>query len=169
MLGTGVREEEEGRRVVDENMIGEHLDSELINRLKEALDNESLVQLILHAHLLIERAITLQIEDKLGKPCRGKFCKKLDSYVGLMNPPTDRKQKLLAFNKLRNKIAHGFEDDARFVWDCLPWKGEQEARPDTRTYVLLEALSLLLDLGAIDCHQNSTEKLYPLHFHSQSG
>ncbi len=79
---------------------GEQPDPEVISRLKEAFDSESLVQIILHAHLLIERAITLRIADKLARPeiledekyGRWSFYQKIALYVGLMDPPKDREQ-----------------------------------------------------------------------------
>lgn len=128
-----------------------HSDPEAILYLQEAVKDENLIQLILHAHFLIERAITKQITDKRVRlPKKPTFRKKLDLYVDLIKPPESQKRLLLAFNSLRNKIAHGFQDEAKCVRDCLPWEGEQESRGNTRTHVLMVALKLLIDLGAID-------------------
>jgi hypothetical protein len=144
--------------------LNERFDPELLKRVEEVFHGENLVQMILHAHLLIERAITLRVSEKLvrpeiledGKYGRWSFHQKLALYIGLHNPPEGRERMLFGFNKLRNMIAHRFEDEAKCVAMCLPWDEEieQMPKPDPLLHVWVVSSILLFELGALKSIMN---------------
>jgi hypothetical protein len=144
--------------------LGDGLSPELLQRVEEVFHGENLLQIILHAHLLIERAMTSKILTKLSRPeilederyGRWSFHQKLALYVGLCNPPKDREQLLFGFNRLRNMIAHRFNDEAECVVRCLPWEGEDMPRPCAHDHVLTVTLILLFELGAVKSLQRLT-------------
>jgi hypothetical protein len=133
-------------------------DQEILDRITDLFHGENLVQVILHAHLLIERGLTWRISQKLanpeimedGKYGRWSFQQKLAFYIGLYDPPEDRQEMLSGFNRLRNMIAHRFVDEAKCVSECLPWKAEQTPLPDPLSHVTTVAgLLLFFELGII--------------------
>jgi hypothetical protein len=117
--------------------ISGHPDAELL--LSEAYRNGSLTELIICAHTLLAYVITPQIENKSGKPCRGKFSKKLKIYVGLTKLPAELEQRLSAFTQLRNDVDHKlgkyvgdkYEDERTWVWDGGSSRGwsDWDSRP----------------------------------------
>jgi hypothetical protein len=131
-------------------------DPALLQRVEEVFHGENLVQTILHAHLLIERAVTLRVAEKLARPeiledgryGRWSFHQRLALYVGLCSPPEDQERMLFGFNRLRNMIAHRFEDEALCVAECLPWEGQTE-KPGALGHVWTVAGVLLFELGAL--------------------
>ncbi len=134
--------------------LGAALDPALVERVERLFEGENLIETILHAHLLIERAITTLVATKLVRPsvleeAQWSFNQKLSLYVGLYDPPDDRVTLLRAFNRLRNIIAHRIQDDAAAVAAILPWESEQSARPDALSHVRGAAIMLLFDLGAV--------------------
>lgn len=98
-------------------------DKALQSKLELVFEGENLLQMILHAHLLLERAITSLISKKLKKPeailgtefGRLSFQNKLGLYVALYDPPSERTKALVAFNKLRNALAHRMESETEMV------------------------------------------------------
>ena len=129
-------------------MDGEYSDVEAKTILREAVKEENLAQLILQTHLLLERGLERQIAGKTAQMPKG-FNKKLSLYVNLTKPPKGKKRMLSGFNELRNKIAHGFVDEEKCVWDFLPWDEARGPKQDVNTHVLMVALELLHDLGEI--------------------
>ncbi|MEA3117751.1 MAG: hypothetical protein QOI13_1021 [Paraburkholderia sp.] len=144
-------------------------DPDLLERVEGVFHGENLVQMILHAHLLIERALTLEIASKLARPeiledpkyGRWSFHRKLALYIGLCEPAEDRERMLFGFNKLRNMIAHGFRDESVCVETCLPWEGEQLSKPDAIEHVWVVASILLFELGAIKAIQRLDVEIPP--------
>jgi hypothetical protein len=144
-------------------MRSEYSDFETLPILLEAMKEENLVNLIVQAHLLLERALERQIAGKSARVPR-TFSEKLSRYFNLIKPPEKQKRLLFAFNKLRNKIAHQLEGGRKCVWDCLPWEGGQESKLDVQTYVGAVALGLLIDLGEIkaaDIEGKTSDKRNP--------
>jgi hypothetical protein len=142
--------------------VGQTLDSDkMITLLREAYKEENLIQMILYAHLIIEHGITQKIAEKLERPeildnekyGRWTFHEKVSLYVGLINPPKDQEDLLFAYNKLRNQIAHRLEDERKYVWKFLPWKGKEKSKPDALTHLLLTTTCLLEDMGVVDVKQ----------------
>jgi hypothetical protein len=134
--------------------LGDALDPALLKRAERLFEGENLIETILHAHMLIERAISARIVLKLAKPSiledvQWSFHQKTSLYAGLYDPPEKQIVLLCAFNRLRNLIAHKIQEDAAAVAATLPWEGEQFARPDDLTHVRVVALMLLFDLGAV--------------------
>lgn len=133
-------------------------DPSLLERIEHVFHGENLIQMILHAHLLIERAITLRLLDKLKRPeilddgnyGRWSFHQKITLYVGFYDPPEEQENMLFAFNRLRNMIVHGFEDESACVAKCLPWRGSQFTKPEAKGHVWVIVALLLLELGAIE-------------------
>ena len=136
--------------------LGKRLSSEVLSHVEAVFRGENLLQTILHAHLLIERAMTQAIVEKLARPQvlregrygRWSFHQKLALYVGLYNPPKEQEQMLLGFNNLRNAIAHSLEPPEASVARFLPWGGESP-QPDAMTHVWVVAAILLFDLGGL--------------------
>jgi len=131
------------------------IDPSLLPRVDEMFDGESLLQMILHAHLLIERGLASEVEKKLVRPDvlkkgRWTFHQKLELYVGLYDPSKDTELMLRGFNKLRNAIAHDFQDLELCVKESLPWEAVAESpRPETRSLVRAVAMALLFDVGVV--------------------
>src|SRR5580704_10431444 len=104
----------------------EDIPREMLERLYGLFSGDNLLQLILHAHLLIERGLVLQIQTKLAKPEimreRWSFAQKMNLYIGLFNPSEPTQEILRGFNRLRNKVAHDFQDEESVVTECLPWE-----------------------------------------------
>lgn len=101
------------------------VDPGLLARVDEVFHGENLLQMILHAHLLVERGMTAQIEVKLARPeliGSWPFGKKLELYLALFNPPKGQVEMLKGLNRLRNKLAHEFHDEEKIVTECLPWE-----------------------------------------------
>lgn len=135
--------------------LGKALDSSLAARLDKLFEGKNLVESILHAHLLIERALTARIAEKLAQPSildegQWSFRHKISLYVGLYDPPTEDVGDLRAFNRLRNAIAHRIQDDEAAVAAHLPWRGEQLPCPDALGLVHVFTLALLFHLGGIE-------------------
>ena len=93
-------------------------DEDLLGRVETVFAGENLLQVILHAHLLLERALHYKIAEKLVRPdvltsnrfARLSFAQKVAMFVGLHDPKPDTEQLLLAFNRLRNTIVHEITD-----------------------------------------------------------
>lgn len=129
-------------------MDGEYSDVEAMTILREAVKEENLAHLILQSHLLLERGLERQIAGMVAQIPR-EFNKKLSLYVNLKKPPKGKKRLFSGFNDLRNKIAHGLEDERKCVWECLPWDEARGPKPNVDIHVLMVALELLNDLGEI--------------------
>jgi hypothetical protein len=129
-------------------MRGEYSEAEALPILLEAMQEENLANLILQAHLLLERALERHLTDKARRIPK-TFREKLSCYIDVIQPPEKQQQQLLAFNKLRNTVAHQLEDGRKCVWDCFPWEGGQEAKLDVQTHGGVVAMGLLIDLGEI--------------------
>jgi hypothetical protein len=128
-------------------------------RMTEIFHGENLLQIILHAHILMEQGLTARIKEKLAepdvfKPGDWNFHKKAILYMALYAPPDGAR---LGFNKLRNKIAHSFQDDIEAsVTQCLPfetvyppWAIGAAGRPDAYRQVTTMAVNLLFELGVV--------------------
>jgi hypothetical protein len=94
------------------------LDEALFPKVEAVFAGENLLQMILHAHLLLERAVDAKITEKLLRPsalgptgsARFSFAQKIALYVGLFDPPQPTELLLAAFNRLRNSVAHELND-----------------------------------------------------------
>jgi hypothetical protein len=53
---------------------------------------------------------------------------------------------LVGFNRLRNALAHKFENEEDCVARCLPWRAESP-RPDALAHVSTVAAILFFELG----------------------
>jgi hypothetical protein len=128
-------------------------------RIDEVLAGESLLQTILHAHLLLERGIGDKVQSRLMRPDimegRWSFDQKLSLYIGLFDPPEPQVSMLKGFNILRNKIAHNFVDIDAAVEHCLPWASIMPDwairghTSDSRSRVRTIAMTLLFDLQMV--------------------
>ncbi|MGB7761570.1 MAG: hypothetical protein WBL61_17190 [Bryobacteraceae bacterium] len=82
------------------------LDPDLLNRVDEVFHGENLLQMILHAHLLIERGMSAQIATKLARPEIVRelknFSTKLNLYLGLFNPPKPQETILFDLGVLKS-------------------------------------------------------------------
>jgi len=147
--------------------IGLHkeVDSTLLQPIERIFHGENLLQTILHAHLLVERALAERIREKLvrpeildgGKYGRWSFSQKLALFVGVCNPSQETEEMLFELNKLRNATAHSIhEDEEACVARCLSWRGETSPRPDALVCVRGFAVILLFDLGVL----KSVERLH---------
>jgi len=130
-------------------------DKALQAKLEQVFVGENLLQMILHAHLLMERAITNLISKKLKKPDavfgsefgRLSFQNKLGLYVALYDPPSERVQSLVSFNKLRNALAHRMESEAEMVSRFLRKNSDEILSPvEARWQVFGTAFELLAEL-----------------------
>jgi hypothetical protein len=137
--------------------LDEAFDPELLSRIDDVVHGDNLTQVILHSHLLIERAMTVRIAAKLARPDvleegrygRWSFASKLSLYVALYAPEKDSEELLWGFNKLRNMIAHKFQDENACIEKCLPWPGESKPS-DIRSLLRIALMHLLMfELGAI--------------------
>lgn len=138
--------------------LDQNFDQTLLSRVEEVFHGENLIQTVLHAHLLIERALVLRICEKLkepkileeGKYGRWSFHQKIALYVGLVSPSPGTEKLLFGFNTLRNTLAHRFRDEVQCVRECLPWDGGQFPEPpDALKHVQIAAMVLLFDLEAL--------------------
>lgn len=96
-------------------------------RAQQVLDGTSLVEVILYGHLLLEQALDLRIQACFKRPnamqdgsARLSFAHKVTVYVGLYDPDEQEIRLLRAFNKLRNQVAHTFNDLEDATLQCLP-------------------------------------------------
>src|SRR5258708_18520497 len=134
----------------------DEFDSTLLPYVEEVFHSDNLLRAIVHGHLLLERAITTLIAQKMRRPNvlenrtfgRWSFHQKLGLYVGLYDPPEERQKMLLAFNKLRNAMAHSLGDDDTTVFECLPW-GDESRPPNARTHVWAVTAILFFELGIL--------------------
>jgi hypothetical protein len=142
--------------------LGERLGSSLAERVDQLFyEGENLTETILHAHLLIERALTNAVAEKLAQPKiltegQWSFHQKCSLYVGLFDPPGRKIRRLRGFNQLRNAIAHALEIDVEAaVAKYLPLEKE---RPEDDEFVpentlahvrLVAGVILMFDLAAI--------------------
>jgi hypothetical protein len=141
--------------------LGDALDPALLGRVEKLFEGENLVEAILHAHLLVERALTSRIAEKLVRPeilkeAQWSFHQKASLYVGLYGPTKWHENWLRGLNRLRNAIAHNLEDDPEeAVRKYLPWEKEREdddlpPRPDPMSHVRGAAgILLMFVLGGI--------------------
>jgi hypothetical protein len=107
-------------------VLNKDMDPALLERAESIFHNDNLTETILHAHLLIERALTSKIAAKLARPeivSRGhwSFHQKVLLFIALFDPPEDVEKNLKAFNKLRNGIAHNLGDEFSLVDSCIPY------------------------------------------------
>src|SRR5712675_555116 len=84
--------------------IGPSLDSELLDRVEKALHGSNLIENILNGHLLIERALTKRVAEKLARPeilkeAQWSFHQKLSLYIGLYNPSEWMARRMKGFNR----------------------------------------------------------------------
>lgn len=133
---------------------------EMLDRLDGLFKGDNLLQLILHSHLLIERGLMSQLETKFARPevvrKRWSFDQKMRMYIGLFDPPKETVEMLRGFNRLRNKVAHDFQDEEAVVTECLPWesvlppwaRGDDE-RPPAKQQVRSMAVNLLFHLEVL--------------------
>jgi hypothetical protein len=139
--------------------LGKYLDPNLLDRVESVFDGENVVELILHAHLLIERALTSRIAEKLTRPqileqFSWSFHQKISLYVGLYDPTTENEELLRGFNRVRNGIAHDFADIEKLVNRHLPWRGESargvpSPAPDVLSRLSGTAMIILFVLGGL--------------------
>jgi hypothetical protein len=136
--------------------LDDKFDSALLKRVEDVFHRENLLQTILHAHLLLERALNIEISQKLKRPevledgtfGRWSFHQKIGLYVALYDPEEFPKQLLLAFNRLRNTLAHKLQSEEEAVAKCLPW-AEGEPLPDAQTHVWAVIAMLFMHLGIV--------------------
>ena len=127
-------------------------DKALQSKLELVFEGENLLQMILHAHLLLERAITSLISKKLKKPeavlgtefGRLSFQNKLGLYVALYDPPPERVKALIAFNKLRNALAHRMESETEMVALYLRENRGETLSPEAARWHVFGAVLVLL-------------------------
>lgn len=143
------------------SLLGRHLDRALTERVDQIFVGENLTETILHAHLLIERALTNLIADKLAQPNvllegQWSFYQKCSLYIGLYDPEGACVRRLRGFNRLRNVIAHVLEEDIDAA--VAKYLVIEKERPDDRDIVPPDALShvrgmagmiLMCDLRAV--------------------
>jgi hypothetical protein len=127
--------------------------------MEELFAGENLLQIVLHGHLLIERALTERVAKKFTRPevisgpnARWTFSQLVSMYIGLYAPEEDHIRLFRGINKLRNMAAHELNFDGATVSKCLPWEGEQHPQPpDPITHVKVAVTVLLFfELRAID-------------------
>jgi len=96
----------------------------------EALANDewhSLTEAVLHAHLLIEQALVERVRRKLAHPevlddrrfARLSFAQMITVYAGLHDTEPKDVQRLHAFNRLRNQVAHTLSDPETLIVESL--------------------------------------------------
>jgi len=132
-------------------------DPTLFPRVEEVFQSESLLQAVVHGHLLLERALIGLISHKMLRPevidnglfGRWSFHQKLALYVGLYDPPDEEWQMLRGFNELRNKLAHKLDDPEMWITKCLPWN-EEVPPSDARSHVWTIMANLFLRLGIVE-------------------
>jgi hypothetical protein len=138
--------------------LGKYLDPNMVDRVEAIFDGENIVEMILHAHLLIERALTAKIAEKMARPTvleefNWSFSQKISLYVGLYGPTAENEKTLRGFNRLRNGIAHEFPDLEQLVRKNLPWDGwdgeKITAPPEPIQHVRVVAMIILFELGAV--------------------
>jgi hypothetical protein len=147
----------------------EQFDASLLSRVEEVFESESLVQVVVHAHLLLERAIITLLDQKLKRPeilrdgsfGRWTFKQKLGLYVALYDPPREQQQMLSRFNDLRNALAHRLDDPESAVIRFLPLN-EHPLAPNARaqvwavTAILFFQLGILQGLEPLEANEQST-------------
>jgi hypothetical protein len=138
--------------------LGKYLDPNMVDRVEAIFDGENIIELILHAHLLIERALTAKIAEKLARPAilqefQWSFNQKISLYLGLYDPESEDEKILRGLNRIRNGIAHDFPDLEKLVRKNLPWDGydgsEVQPPPAPIQHVRVAAMIILFNLGAI--------------------
>jgi hypothetical protein len=135
--------------------LGPRLDGELAAKVDEIFRGESLVQLILHAHLLIERALMHEIKRLLPNPAaldrahnKWDYAHKAALFCSLARPARMTEDAIWGFSKLKNAIAHDLGvDPIAAVAKHLPWQLEAPPPADVRARVQMEAVLVLGDLG----------------------
>jgi hypothetical protein len=101
----------------------------LAKRAEKLVNQEwdSLTEAVLHAHLLIEQALTERLRRKFAHPevldnghlARLGFAQMLTVYAGLYDPKPEDLQRLRAFNRLRNRVAHALIDADELITENL--------------------------------------------------
>jgi hypothetical protein len=143
--------------------LGPSLDSSLLERVEKLFEGANLIETILYSHLLVERALTARISEKLVKPTVledgfWSFNQKLSLYIGLFDPREKEIRYLRGINRLRNSVAHQVHLDAeQAVTQYLPWEPKKDGydpdmpRPPALGHVRYVAGVLLMDeLRGID-------------------
>jgi hypothetical protein len=134
--------------------LDDSLDPALQARVEAVFAGENIIEMVLHAHLLIERALTKKISVQLRRPDiferdRWSFHQKLSLYIGLFNPPEDQEALLRAFNRLRNAIAHHLGDEAEAVRANLPSLASGPPPQDPLALIRACAFFALLNLDGV--------------------
>lgn len=114
-----------------------NFDDALCDRVDRLFAAENLIQVILHAHLLLEQALTTRLTAKFARPdvlngnrfASLSFAQKITVYVGLYAPEDWILETLVGFNRLRNSIAHEIGDEAAAVARCLPEPFRSHSNP----------------------------------------
>jgi hypothetical protein len=127
--------------------LDDDMDPDLSSRVEAAFHNDNFVETVLHLHLLIEKALTTKISAKFTRPeiiidGTWSFYHKMQLYIAMFDPEPEAVASLRGFNKLRNSIAHDFEDEAALIEACLPKSRWGDVPPLDR--VRAEAGGLLL-------------------------
>jgi len=144
------------------------LDKSLLPTVDSVFAGENFLQAVLHAHLLLERSLDASIAKHLRNPtplgpdgqARLTFAQKVALYVALNDPRPSVEARLLAFNRLRNTIAHKLVDvESEAVRLLLPALkaaiaedgGKSSPPSDARSVTMVVFGGLMLfDLQAID-------------------
>ena len=134
-----------------------NFDDTLRDRVDCLFVSENLTQVILHAHLLLEQALTKRIAAKMARPdvldggrfSSITFAQKVTLYVGLYAPEEWVVTTLQGFNRLRNTIAHQIADEPAAVFRCLPEEFRNHSLPKDAVIAAFGGLALM-ELGAID-------------------
>lgn len=127
-------------------------DAELIDRAERLFYGDDLFHQVLHAHLLLERAMIARIAlkmvrpEKFGKDSRWTFAQLINIYIGLYDIDPSYERLLRTINKIRNEIAHGFVNVSEIVEKYIP--SEDPGKSGYLT-VPMCALIVLQHMGAI--------------------
>ena len=140
-------------------------DDALCERVDRLFESENLTQVILHAHLLLERALNERLAAKLARPevldggrfSSPSFAQKIALYVGFYDPQEWVVNTLLGFNRLRNIIAHQIADEAEAVFRCLPPEFRDHKSPIGAVIAAFGGLALF-ELNAISGVQRIDEQ-----------
>jgi hypothetical protein len=135
------------------------LDEPLLDWVDAVFAGENLLQAILHGHLLVERALQAKIAEKMARPdvlnsnlARFSFAQKVAIYVGLYDPEPHTERLLVAFNRLRNALAHDLvEPEAavkQYLSPALEDEGQVPEDPRSVVQVVFGGL-MLFGLGAL--------------------
>ncbi len=139
----------------------EDFDQTLLAHVEEVFHSENLLQAVIYGHLLLERALSSLIGQRMRRPeilddkvfGRWSFLQKLGLYVALYDPPKEQQLLLVGFNRVRNAMAHGLESNERVVAKHLPWNGSSPPQ-DARHHVWATTANLFFELGIVHGIEN---------------